>query len=210
MVATGVPFAAAGGHPVDVRVTDVRDMDRRWGIPIVGVAVRAILALPHFVVLRVLEIGLAIWFLLGWIWILAYGRVPALAVRLVTEYLQRSQRVAAYVGLLMPGAYPPLEPGPSAPAELTLQPERLEMNRLWGIPAVNWAFRFLALVPQIIVLTFLAIAVLLTLLVLWIPILADGRYPEWAASFYGRTMRYVARIAAWAMFMPVRYPPIFP
>ena len=56
-----------------------------WGIPILGMAVRAILIIPHGVVLWAIGIAMSIWFFLGWIYILAFGRVPGIFVKLATE-----------------------------------------------------------------------------------------------------------------------------
>jgi hypothetical protein len=48
------------------------------------------------------------------------------------------------------------------------------------------------------------------LLVVWIPILLTGRYPGWAASFFGLTLRYSIRIGAYVILLPVPYPPVLP
>ena len=65
------------GHPVSLRVIDEREMNRLWGIPIVGIAVRAFLAIPHALVLMIMSIGMNAWIFLGWIPILLNGRAPA-------------------------------------------------------------------------------------------------------------------------------------
>jgi len=103
------PAAPTGGHPVTVTVTDQRELSRWWGVPFFGNLARWVLAIPHFVVLWVLGIVASFWFFLGWIPILVNGRVPGIAVQLLTEYIQRGARVGGYVAFLMPGGYPPLE-----------------------------------------------------------------------------------------------------
>ena len=184
-------------------------MNRLWGIPIVGIAVRAFLAIPHAVVLMIMSIGMNAWIFLGWIPILLNGRVPAVAVKFLIEYLHRYTRIAGYVACLMPGGYPPLEPGAPNPIDLQISLEGLEINRWWGIPLFGLLVRVLVVLPQIIVLSLLWTAVALTWLVLWIPILASGRYPEWAVSFYGFALLYTARVGAYVMFLPVPYPPMW-
>jgi hypothetical protein len=190
-------------------VTTDREVNRWWGIPFFGMLIRGILAIPHWVVLQILGFCLVIWWLVGWIYILAYGRVPGLFVTLATENMQRSARVSGWM-LLMPGGYPPLEAGPSKPINVQMSLDSLEINRLWGIPVVNWLVRFLALIPHIVVLAILGTILGLSLVVLWIPILVNGRYPSWAAGFYGTTLRYATRVGAYAIFLPVPYPPIMP
>jgi len=197
-----------GGQPLSLRVIDERELNRLWGIPLVGIAVRGFLAIPHAVVLMILGFGVSVWAALGWIPILLNGRVPAIAVKLLSEYLHRYIRLAGYVACLMPGGYPPLEPGAPSPVDLRIDLEGLDINRWWGIPVLGFFARVLVVLPQIIVLSLVWTAVALTWLVLWIPILASGRYPEWAVSFYGFALLYTARVVAYMLFLPVPYPPI--
>ena len=199
-----------GQYPVSVEITDEREMNRLWGIPFLGVAVRGFLAIPHSVVLAIMGFGVYVWVLIGWLPILLNGRVPGLAVKFLTEYLHRGARVAGYVAFLMPGGYPPLEPGMPVPVDLQLDLDSLEMNKFWGIPFVGIFVRALILQPQFVVLSFLMIAVILTWLVLWVPILASGRYPEWAARLYRAAIQYAARVSAYVLLLPVPYPPIWP
>ena len=63
----GTATPLMSGYPVSLRVIDEREMNRLWGIPMVGLAVRAFLAIPHAVVLMILGIGMNAWMLLGWI-----------------------------------------------------------------------------------------------------------------------------------------------
>ena len=71
------PAAPAGGYPVQVTITDRRELSRWWGIPFFGNVVRWVLAIPHLVVLWILGFVLAVWLFLGWIVILLTGRVPS-------------------------------------------------------------------------------------------------------------------------------------
>jgi hypothetical protein len=205
----GTAAPLGSGYPVSLRVIDEREMNRLWGIPVVGIAVRAFLAIPHAVVLMILGIGMNAWIFLGWIPILLNGRVPAIAVKFLIEYLHRYTRIAGYVACLMPGGYPPLEPGAPNPVDLQFGLDSLAINRWWGIPLFGSLVRIFVVLPHIIVLSLMWTAVALSWLVLWIPILASGRYPEWAVSFYGSVLRYTARVAAYAMFLPVPYPPMW-
>ena len=208
MAFSAPPAAPAGGYPIQVSLTDQRELSRWWGIPFVGHVVRWVLAIPHLVVLWLLGIVLAFWFFLGWIVILLTGRVPGIVVKLLTVYLQRSARVGGYIGFLLPGGYPPLEPGATSPVNVQVELASLEINRLWGIPFVGFFVRFLVLIPQFIVLSILGLIVGLSLIVLWIPILLTGKYPGWAISLYGTLFRYSARVSAYMLFLPVPYPPI--
>jgi len=201
------PTGPAGGYPIGLTVTDEREINRLWGIPFIGIAVRAFLAIPHFVVLILLGIGMYIWFLLGWIAILVTGQVPGIAVALIREYMQRSYRVFGYVGFLMPGGYPHLEPGPGDPLSVSVDLQDLSINRLWGIPFVGIFVRVILAIPHIVVLGILGIVTYILVLIVWIPILITGRYPGAIANFFGSFCRYAARVAAYIMLLPVPYPP---
>ena len=208
-MAYAAPPAPAGGYPVQVTITDQRELSRWWGIPFFGNVVRWVLAIPHLVVLWILGFVLAVWLFLGWIVILLTGRVPGIVVKLLTEYIQRGARIGAYIGFLMPGGYPPLEPGAPTPVDVKIEPTSLEINRLWGIPILGFFVRILVLIPQLIVLSILGMVVGLSLIVLWIPILLTGKYPGWAISLYGAMFRYGTRLSAYLLFLPVPYPPIW-
>lgn len=209
MATAPAPAAFSGGYPVNLTVTEERELNRLWGIPFVGNLVRWFMAIPHLVVLSILGIGFNIWILLGWIPILLNGRVPGIAVRLLTEYIHRGSRVAGYALFLMPGGYPPLEPGLPSPTDVEFYFESLEINRLWGIPFVGFIVRILCVLPQLIVLSLAAALVAVSLLILWIPILVSGRYPGWAVSFYGAVLRYGVRVSAYLILLPVPYPPLW-
>jgi hypothetical protein len=45
-------------------------------------------------------------------------------------------------------------------------------------------------------------------LVVWIPILINGRYPDLGMKLMGWFLRYNARVSAYAALLPVPYPPI--
>lgn len=147
MAYSAPPAAPAGGYPIQVSLTDQRELSRWWGIPFFGVLVRGVLAIPHFAVLAILGIVLYLWIFLGWIAILLTGRVPGIAVKLLTEYIQRGARAGGYVLFLLPGGYPPLEPGATSPVDVQINLASLEINRLWGIPLFGFLVRFLVVIP---------------------------------------------------------------
>ncbi len=209
MTTLEAPVVVDGGYPVHVTITDERELSRLWGIPFLGHLVRWVLAIPHLVVLGILGFLLYFWFLLGWIPILLNGRVPAIAVKLMTEYMQRSNRVAGYVGFLMPGGYPQLEPGASPPVAVEFDIQSLDINRWWGVPIFGLLVRAIIVLPQLIILAFTAMLVGLSLVILWIPILISGRYPGWAVSLYGSFLRFSVRVTAYLLLLPVPYPPFW-
>jgi len=208
MAVAQAPVApSTGGYPVQLSVTDQRDINRLWGIPFLGVFVRMILAIPHFIILGILGIGLYIYFFLGWIPVLILGRQPGFVVGFLTEYMRRSYRIAGYTFFLLPGGYPPLSPGDPNPVDLQIDVQGRSLSRLWGIPLLGILVRIFVLIPHLIVLGVLGLVTYVSFVVLWIPILITGKYPGMFASFYAALFRYGSRVQAYAVLLPVPYPP---
>jgi len=82
-----------------------------------------------------------------------------------------------------------------------------QINRLWGIPLFGILARWLLLIPHVLVITVLGIASGLSVLVTWIPILVNGRFPGWAMDLYEITYRWSTRITAYGVLMVDAYPP---
>ena len=203
------PAPAVGGYPVQLTVTvpEPRTINRLWGIPYLGIVVRFIFAIPHFIVLMLLAIGMYVVMLLGWIPILLLGRPLKVQAAWIKELIHRSARIQAYTYFLFPGGYPPLAPGSPNPLELTINLEGRKMSRLWGIPFLGFLVRYIFTIPQLIVLGILFFIGFLFLIILWIPILLLGRYPGWAVSLYGGILRYAVRVEAYLLLLPVPSPP---
>jgi Domain of unknown function (DUF4389) len=106
MAAKYPPFSTTGEHDVDVAWDLDQDVPRWAGIPLLGLFARAVLLIPHFVVLWALGIVAGFVNLITWIWVLLYGRYPAWGYLLVGGYLRWLNRIGAYL-LLMTGPYPP-------------------------------------------------------------------------------------------------------
>lgn len=203
------PAAVTGGYPVQLTVTvpEPRTLSRLWGIPYLGIVVRQIFAIPQFIVLLLLGLGMYVILALGWIPILILGRVPKIQAAWIRETIHRSSRILAYTLFLFPGGYPPFAPGSPNPLELTINLEGRRMSRLWGIPFLGVFVRYILLIPHLIVFWILFMIGLIFEIILWIPILILGRYPGWAVSLYGGILRYGARLQAYLLLLPVPYPP---
>jgi hypothetical protein len=200
-------MATVSNYPISVSLPQGREVNRWWGLLWLGMLVRAILAIPHFIVLFVLAILMGLGLYIVWIPILINGKVPALWCKIVSELINRETRVSAYV-LLFPGAYPPLGMGESGPVGVSIDNGDRAINRLWGIPFFGMMARFIVVIPQFIVLVVLGIVLYLVMLVLWIPILINGRYPEMAMKIVGMYLKYNARVSGYASLLPVPYPPM--
>lgn len=106
-------------------------------------------------------------------------------------------------------AAPPPPPPGRRPAYsmVTTFDESVTMSRLWGIPFLGVAFRGILLIPHYVVLFFYALVVALALLVTWIPVLVNGRFPGWGYALIGGYLRWVTRVWAYAILAAAAYPP---
>jgi hypothetical protein len=102
------PFtgADADGQHVRVRIDEEQAINRFWGIPLIGIAVRSIILIPHFIVLWILGIASGFLLLFAWIPVLINGRQADLVYSLVGGYVRWQTRVTAYL-MLLSGPYPP-------------------------------------------------------------------------------------------------------
>jgi hypothetical protein len=85
--------------------------------------------------------------------------------------------------------------------------ERAPINRLWGIPILGHWARFFVLLPHLVALWIIGIVVGLSFLVLWIPILLNGRSPAWSTTLIGGSIRWTARVLAYGLLLTDTYPP---
>jgi hypothetical protein len=92
------------------------------------------------------------------------------------------------------------------PVRVTIDRDQ-EINRLWGIPIFGLLARWFILIPHFLVLWVLGVVSGLSILVTWIPILVNGRFPGWAMDLYETTYRWSVRVAAYALLMVGPYPP---
>ncbi|HYN49235.1 MAG TPA: DUF4389 domain-containing protein, partial [Candidatus Nanopelagicales bacterium] len=112
-----------------------------------------------------------------------------------------------------PAAPPPAtapSPGPRGPIYpmVTTFDETVTMSRLWGIPLLGLMVRWFLLIPHFVVLAFYAVLVALLQLVVWIPVLVNGKYPAWGYAIVGGFIRWITRVQAYAILAASAYPPL--
>ena len=89
-------------------------INRLWGIPLIGVLIRGILLIPHFIVLWLLGFLVGILYLFMWVPVLILGRQADLMYTIVGGTTRWGFRVLAYL-LLMVDRYPPFSLGEDDP-----------------------------------------------------------------------------------------------
>jgi hypothetical protein len=202
--ATNIPLGGSG-YPVNLTIAQDEGQNRLWGIPFIGLAIRAILVIPQAIVLWVLALVVAFVMLFSWLPILINGRQAEFVYTIIGGYLRLATRVGGYV-LLMTGKYPPFGPGGEHTIDLTFD-ETEEQNRLWGIPFIGLWVRWILLIPHWIVLFFIGIVIAFITLVTWIPVLVNGRTADWVVRWIGGFYRWFNRVYAYALLLTDTYPP---
>jgi hypothetical protein len=201
------PLAGAtsttGGYPLRLILDPAKtSMNRLWGIPLLGILARGILAIPAFVILAVL--GFLTYFVtfVSWIPVLFTGRQAGWIYAVIGSYLDWAWRTTTYVYLLVGGH--PLSGDFGARVELD---RTQHFNQLWGIPVIGLLIRWFVLIPHFIVLGILGIVAGFLLLVSWIPVLAYGRQADVIVRLMGGFYRWYLRVVAYLLLVASPYPP---
>ena len=202
--ATDIPLGGSG-YPVNLTIAPDEGQNRLWGIPFVGLAIRAILVIPQAIVLWILALAVGFVMLFSWLPILVNGRQAEFIYAIIGGYLRLATRVGGYV-LLMTGRYPPFGPGGEHAIDLTFD-ETEQQNRLWGIPFFGLFVRWILLIPHFVVLFFIGIVFAFITLVTWIPVLVNGRTADWVVRWVGGFYRWFNRVYAYALLLTGKYPP---
>ncbi len=192
-------------YPINVRFDRSQRVSRFWGIPILGITIRYLLLIPHFIVLWAFGIVAGLAIMVSWIPVLFTGRYAGWAYDIVGGYLRWTTRVMAYA-LCMVGPYPPFSTGPGYPVEVDFD-RASRVNQLWGFPFLGIAIRSIVLIPQMILLWVVSIAAGFILLFAWIPVLLNGRFPQIGYDLVGGYLRVSIRAMGWLLLMAGPYPP---
>jgi hypothetical protein len=198
---------APDAYPVNVSYDRSVKINRLWGIPLIGVMVRFIMLIPHFIVLLLIGFVALIQLLVSWVPVLLLGRYPGWGYRWTGGLLAYSQRVTAYA-MLMTSTYPPFSLAGEEYSQVTVRyDEGVRINRVWGIPIVGYLVRAIVLIPHFIVLWVLSILAGLLAMFVWVPVLILGRQADIIYTVVGGYYRWQLRITAYWLLMVDRYPP---
>jgi hypothetical protein len=99
---------------VSVRFDEGVRINRLWGIPILGILVRAIILIPHFIVLWLLAILVPFLWIVTWVPVLILGRQADLIYTVIGGWTRWYLRVVAYLWLMV-DRYPPFSLGEDDP-----------------------------------------------------------------------------------------------
>ena len=162
--------------------------------------VKWLLAIPHLIILYALIAVAEIITVIAWFAILFTGRYPKGMFDFVVGIYRWQHNVTAYIVLLR-DEYPPfsLSAGQYPVTYDVEYPERLSRLLIF--------FKWLLVIPNLIVLALVGIAYYVTLIIAWFAILFTGRYPEGLFRFAVGTIRWSARVNAYVLLLRDEYPP---
>ena len=195
---TTPPTTTAVPDDYPVRVDAQRQEEYNRFLPLV----KWLLALPHYIVLFFLLIGVIFAKIIAFFAVLFTGRYPEGIFTYVTGVFRWGWNVSAYVYLLT-DRYPPfsLEPDPSYPAQLEIDYPSDGVDR-WR-PLVQW----LLIIPYAIVASVLVSLAEIVAFIGVFVILFTKELPEGMFKLILIPYRWQFRAGAYALFMVKRYPP---
>jgi uncharacterized protein DUF4389 len=195
------PYPAAGNYPATF------ELDRAEHIANWRPLVHWLLIIPHVIVLNVIGVVASVVAFIAWFVILFTGKLPEGMAGLMALYVRYYNRVYAY-DLFMREEYPPFsfdttaqDPGDYPPVLTQLSPELENRNRL------TVAFRFILIIPQVIVLLVLFIVLGFAALAGFFVVLFTGKWPVGLQEFVLGVLRWNTRVSAYALLLVDEYPP---
>jgi hypothetical protein len=188
----GIPDPAALTRTIEVGFGST-ERQNRW-----TVGFRIVLAIPHLVWIWLVTVAAVFVLVVGWFAALFTGRLPDGIARFLHQVVQYHVRLLAYV-YLMRDDYPPFNLSDERyPVVVETHPGPL--NR-WAV-----LFRIVLALPVLIVVNWLSFGVTISLIVVWIVVLAKGRMPGMLAQALGAVIRYEARTYGYTMLLTPEYP----
>jgi hypothetical protein len=194
---TDVPAAAAAPMPAGPIRYDVESQEAHSRLLIF---VKWLLAIPHLLILYVL---LALWYvvtIIAFFTILFTQKYPQGLFNFAVGVMRWQANVNAYLWLLR-DEYPPFS-WEEGQYPVTLQIDYPETLNRWA-PLYKW----LLVIPNIIVLAVVGLVAYVLIIVGWFAILFTGKLPRGIVDFVVGTMRWSTRATAYLYLMRDEYPP---
>jgi hypothetical protein len=201
-------MASATTSPVHFDIQRPASQSRITNFPLgIGMLIRAILLIPHLVILYFFGVVAQLLVLIGQIAILFTGNFPQGMFNLVVGYQRWSSSAYAYLFHLY-DAYPPFGPDETPGYPLSLEIDYPNgLSRFLNFPILGFFIKFILLIPHIIILVFLYIVAYLILIIAPFAILFTGSFPAGMHGFLVGVGRWGQRVSAYLMALTDAYPP---
>ncbi len=182
-------------YPVRVEIEYPQQLNR-W-LPLV----KWLLAVPHYIVLAVLAIGVYVVYIVSWFATIITGAYPEGMFNYMVGFERWVLRVSAYV-LLQTDQYPPftLADDPNYPVRLEVDyPPKIARWR----PLVAW----LLAIPALLVAFGIAVVAEICAFIGFFAILFTKKYPDGLFNVVTIGLRWQARTRIYSYWMEEKYPP---
>ena len=195
-------------YKVDVKV-EYGDGERSRGLAVAGIffPIKALMALPHMVVLAFVYFGAFFATVFGY-WAIAFtGSLPAGIARFIHNTLGWSARIGAWISS-MRDEYPAFAlEQPEYQAAVVITEPNLERNRGLAVTGILFLIKGVLLLPHIIILEILGVVAGIAGWIAFWAIAFTGVYPEGIFNFVLGTYRWSVRTNAWLFSLTDEYPP---
>lgn len=194
-------------YPVRVAYDRTAGIGRGWGLPVIGMALRALLLVPHAIALAFVALAVAVLLPFTWVPVLLLGRQADIVVLVVGGFWRWNLRCDAWLRLLSSG-YPPfsLSGEDEHPVRVEID-RRVPIARFWGIPVLGIGIRAILVLPHLVALLILGVVALVLSCVAWVPVLVAGRQAAAIHALVGGHLRWALRVLTWLFLLHDRYPP---
>jgi Domain of unknown function (DUF4389) len=169
--------------------------------------VQWLLVIPHFVILYGLRILSQVVGIISWFVIVFTGELPESFANIQAMYLRYELRTYTYL-IFMREEYPPFafgmvatDAGEDSRVRVEFQPRLADRNRL------TVGFRFILVIPQLLVLAVLEIVSAVMILIAFFAVLFTGRWPEGMRTFVLNVARWYLRVETYYLLLVDDYPP---
>lgn len=188
---TGEPIGNSR-HPIHLVVTD--DLERNR----LTVLFRLFLALPHFIWAAIWGFGAYFVVIVAWFIALFMGRVPDGIHNFLAGYVRYQAHVYAYFSLAA-NPFPAFMPAAGYPVDFEIAPAA-KQNRLVTF------FRFLLVIPAIIVLYVLQLVAYVVMVLGWFYSLVTGKMAKGMRDLLAYWIRYQSQTIGYILLVTSRYP----
>ena len=182
------------------------NVEPQRGLAAAGIfLLKLVLAIPHLIVVNALNSLLFAASYIGF-WIVAFtGSLPGMVTRLVPVTLSWNARAWGWISGLE-DAYPAFDT--ETPYSVSVEsPTNESPSKGWAVAGLLFVPKILALLPHLIVMTFLLIGVFFATWFGYFVVAFTGTYPAGIQDFAASVLQWTLRISAWFAGLTDEYPP---
>ena len=201
----------SAAYPVSFDIRQPESLNRILNFPLfIGTTIKALLLIPHFIIIYLFSIALVVLWILGPFGILFTGNYPQGMFNFNVGMNRWISRVYAYYYSTV-DQYPPFSLDEGRDDLTTLRVDYPPaLSRLLNFPIIGTMVKAILVIPQLVILVFAAIGVLVLVFVGQFVILFTGAMPVGFHAFIAAFLRLSYQVTAWVFSLTDQYPPFIP